>query len=228
MNISAALRVQLYYGVAHVGTFAMSNEWVSREIKRARALQFPAAELLFPDKALASKESFACVPLQRATELPALLEERKSHEAPYVLLLYGDPQSKDFPGLSRALLAESLAQVAQHGLKGYVFVDTWQRAREAAELGAALVSGAPAGELTGELIQLLRDKGVAFAPDLTGLELDHLLGDGHALLQRFRKPCASSRLLSRVRMFLWILGTWRGDWRARSAGAFPGARRVWS
>ena len=68
----------------------MDNEWVSREVKRAQALQIPAAEprRFFPDKALASKRSFDCVPLQQATELPALLEERKSHEAPYCLALF--------------------------------------------------------------------------------------------------------------------------------------------
>jgi hypothetical protein len=220
MTISQALRVQLYYGVAHVGTFAMNDEWVSREVKRARALQFPAAELLFPDKALAGKKSFGCVPLQQATELPALLAERESHEAPYLLLFYGDPQSKDFPGLSPALLAESLAQATQRGLKGYVLVDTWQRAREAALLGAALVSGAPEGVLSDDLIQLLRDTGVAYAPDLSGLELDHLLGDESARADPFLAISVPEPVLATFRDSKAFWPGWRaGLERARELRA---------
>jgi hypothetical protein len=211
MSISGSLRVQLYYGVAHVSTFAMDNQWVSREVKRARALQYPAAELLFPDKALANKESFASVPVQQAKELPALLSERKAHDAPFVLFYYGEPQSKDFPGLSRALLAEALAQSAQHGLKGYVFVDTWQRAREAAELGAAVVSGAPEGELTFDLIQLLRDKGVAFAPDLSGLELDRLLGDESARADPFLAASVPELILATFREPRAFWSGWRPE-----------------
>jgi hypothetical protein len=229
MNISGALRVQLYYGVAHVGTFAMNDEWVSREVKRARALQFPAAELLFPDKALASKEAFGCVPLQQATELPALLRERKSHEAPYVLLFYGDPQSKDFPGLNRALLAESLAQAARQGLKGYVFVDTWQRAREAALLGAAVVSGAPEGLLDDELIQLLRDKAVAFAPDLSGLELDRLLSDESARADPFLAASVPELILATFRDPRAFWPGWRPELehaRALRAATLGNLRRL--
>jgi hypothetical protein len=229
MSISGALRVQLYYGVAHVGTFAMDNEWVSREIKRARALQFPAAELLFPDKALAGSKSFSCVALQRATELQALLAERKSHEAPYVLLFYGDPKSKDFPGLSPALLGESLAQAAQRGLKGYVFVDTWQRAREAALLGAAVVSGAPEGLLSDDLIQVLRDKAVAFAPDLSGLELDRLLGDESARADPFLTASVPEPVLATFRDPKAFWSGWQPKLeqaRRRRAATFDDLRRL--
>ena len=220
MNISGSLRVQLYYGVAHVSTFAMDNQWVSREIKRAHALQIPAAELLFPDKALANKESFASAPLHDAKELPALLDERKSHEAPFVLLFYGDPKSEDFPGLSRSLLAESLSQAKQRGLKGYVFIDTWQRAREAAELGAAVVAGAPEGELSSDLIQLLRDKAVAFAPDLSGLELDRLLGDESARADPFLAASVPELVLATFREPKAFWPGWRsGLERARKLHA---------
>jgi hypothetical protein len=215
MTISQTLRVQLYYGVAHVGTFAMNDEWVSREVKRARALEFPAAELLFPDKALGGKESFACVAVQREAELPALLEQRQSHAAPYVLLVYGDPESKDLPGLSRALLAEALTQAARRSLKGYVLVDTWQRAREAAELGAALLYGSPQGELTQDLIALLRDKAVAFAPDLSGLELARVLGAQPALKDPFLSASVSELVLSTFRE---PNGLWVG-WRPALARA---------
>jgi imidazolonepropionase-like amidohydrolase len=220
MSISGSLRVQLYYGVAHVSTFAMDNQWVSREVKRARALEYPAAELLFPDKALANKESFSSVRLQRASELPALLSERQSHDAPFVLLYYGDPRSEDFPGLSRALLAEALAQAAERGLKGYVFVDTWQRAREAAELGAALVAGAPEGELSSDLIRLLHDKGVAFAPDVRGLELDRILGSEAARTDPFLAASVPELILGTFRDSNAFWSGWRPDLeRARNLRA---------
>ena len=72
-------------------------------------------------------------------------------------------------------------------------------ARSGGASGAALVSGAPAGELTGDLIQLLREKGVAFAPDLTGLELDRFLGDESARADPFLATSVPELVLATFR-----------------------------
>ncbi len=205
MSISQSLRVQLYYGVAHVGTFAMQKEWVLREKKRAQALEYPAAELIFPDRALAGSAEFGCVAVQKSTELAALLDERKSHGTPFVRLYYGAPSSKHFPGLSKELLASALQQAAQRGLKGYVVVEDWDHAREAAQLGAALIYGLPDGPVPEDLIALLRDKRVAFAAALEGFELDRVLGNDAVLADPFLTVAVSAPVLSTFheRKLLW-------------------------
>ena len=210
MSISQCLRVQLFYGVAHVGVFGMDNQWVSREIKRARALGFPAAELLYPDKALGGSEAFACVPIRRSEELVRALDARKARGAPYVQLFYCDPKSKLLPGLSHALLAEALSEATRRGLKGYVLVDTWQRAREAADLGAAIVYGLPEGRLSDDTIAVLLAKGVTYAPALSGaLELPRLLGNREGLADPFLLDSVSPRILETFRdpNLLWA------DWK---------------
>ena len=196
MSIGQSLRVQLYYGVAHVGTYGMSKEWVLREMKRAHALEYPAAELIYPDKALCGGAGFACDPVHQASELPALLEERKSHGTPYVQLSYCEPKAKHTPGLSKELLAEALRQAAQRGLKAFVLVEDWQHAREAAELGAALVSGLPEAPVPADVLQVLKQKQVAFTPALAGLELDRVLGSRAVLADPFLTVTTSVPVLA--------------------------------
>ena len=205
MSISQSLRVQLYYGVAHVGTFGMQSQWVLRERKRAQALGYPAAELIFPDLALGSRPQFGCVPVQQGSELAALLDERKSHDAPFVRLFYGAPNSKRFPGLSKELLAQALEQAAQRGLKGYVVIEDWQHAREAAELGAAFIYGLPDGPVPEDLITRLRDQGVAFAAGMAGFELDRVLGNPPVVADPFLTVAVSAPVLAtyRDRKALW-------------------------
>jgi hypothetical protein len=212
MSISQCLRVQLFYGVAHVAVFGMDNQWVSREIKRARALEFPAAELLYPDQALGGDKGFGCVPVLRAEQLASVLDERKARGVPYVQMFYGDPKSKLLPGLSHALLAEALTQAKQRGLSGYVFVDTWQRAREAAELGAALIYGLPEGALSDELIALLREKAVTYAPALAAaLELPRVLGNREALADPFLAASVSPGILDTFRDPQRLWSEWKPD-----------------
>ena len=205
MSISQSLRVQLYYGVAHVATFGMQSEWVLRERKRARALEYPAAELIFPDLALGGRKRFFCVAVQKSGDLAALLDERKSHDTPYVRLYYGAPDSKYFPGLSKELLGQALAQAAQRGLKGYVIVEDWQHAREAVELGAAFIYGLPEGPVPDDLIALFRSKGVAFAAAMAGFELDRVLGSEPVLADPFLTVAVSAPVLAsyRNRKALW-------------------------
>ena len=205
MSISQSLRVQLYYGVAHVGTFGMQSQWVLRERKRAHALGYPAAELIFPDQALAGRTQFSCVAVQKTSDIAALLDERKSHDTPFVRLYYGAPSSKQFPGLSKELLAQALEQAAQRGLEGYVVIEDWQHAREAAELGAAFIYGLPDGPVPDDLIALFREKNVAFAAGMAGFELDRVLGNEQALADPFLTVAVSAPVLAtyHARKALW-------------------------
>ena len=209
MSISQCLRVELFYGVAHVGVFGMDNQWVRREIKRASALELPAAELLYPDKALAGAEQFACIPMSGSADVSAALDARKAAGAPYVDLFYCDPKAKLMPGLSHALLREALMGAQQRGLRSYVFIDTWQRAREAAELGASLVYGLPEGRVPNDVLEVLRAQGVVFVPALSGvLELPRLLGDQHALGDPFLKSAVPEEILATFRDPKQVWSAW--------------------
>lgn len=199
MSISQSLRVQLYYGVAHVGSFGMDSEWVLREIRRAEALDYGAAELLFPNRALCGRDDFGCVPVKRASEIPPLFQDRRAHGAPYVHLCYGDPGSKEVPSLSRELFIEALRLAPRYNLRAYVMTDDWAHVREAAELGAALVSALPDGPIPDNVIASLRDKAVAFAPSLSGFELQRVLGNLAALSDPFLTATASPAVLASFR-----------------------------
>jgi hypothetical protein len=214
MGIAQCMRVQLYYGVAHVGSFGLSREWASRELRRAHAMEFPAAELLFPDKALCGtgQKSFACVGISAPAELGPLLDGLKRQGVPFIELFYGDPKSKFMPGLSRPLLEAALAQARERGLLSYVLVNDWRQAEEAVRLGAAAIQGLPMEPVPDALIELMRERKAAYAPALAGfLELPRILGNAAALRDPFLSASVPPEILDTFRDPNALWEGFRGD-----------------
>src|SRR5207245_2215559 len=104
--IGQALRVQLHYGVAHVvGTF-MGRDWVSRELKRAEAMQYAAAEFIYPDRPVVAVggKDWAGHAVSDTAGVTALLDELKGFGVPFLQVSHIRPDDSMVPGLSLALL----------------------------------------------------------------------------------------------------------------------------
>jgi hypothetical protein len=210
MSFTNSLRVQLYYGVAHVAVFGMASEWAGREVKRAEALEMPAAEPLYPDRALGGSKSFACSPVTDAASLEHELQARKRRGSPFVHLAYGALPAEYLPSLSLPLLGRALARAEALGLRSMVLVYEWQRAAEAVEAGARLLYGLPEGLVPDSLVERLQARGVAFAPALARFfELDRLLGNGTALSDPFLLPTAMPSVLDSLRDPKQLWAEWR-------------------
>jgi imidazolonepropionase-like amidohydrolase len=199
LSFTHSLGVQLYYGVAHVGVFAMPREWVGRYLRRAEALEMTAAESLYPDAVLCGASSFACTAVTGDGEVRQVLDARKRDHAPFVFISYLDSKEKEEPtrGVTRAVLATALREAHLRGLASIVLVDDWQRVREAAELGASVIYGFPANPVTDDVATALLEHGAVFAPALTlFLEADRLLGSVAARRDPFLVPTVSAPLLA--------------------------------
>jgi hypothetical protein len=183
MSFTQCLRVQLYYGVGHVGVFAMDRQWVGRELERARRFELDAAEAIYPDKVLCSKADFACDLVTDAASVERALAERTQHRAPFVYVAYGDPkENEEVPGVSETLLKDVLSGAAARRLASFVPITDWARAEQAVALGASVIYGLPEGPIPETLLVALRERGAAWAPALSRyLELGRLLGNDHAL-----------------------------------------------
>lgn len=212
LGITQGLRVQLYYGVGHVVATYMSRDWVSREMKRAGALQFPAAELLYPDKVLAAPGGFdwACLSVSSPAQVGPLVDDLKAKGVCYLQVSALNPASKTLPGLSDALLKAVVGAAEQRGLKCYVFVDAWDRARTAVAAGAAAIQGLPEGQPSASLLRLMRSKHCAYAPSLAlFLETNRLLGHPEVLQDPFMRTAVQAEVAD---SFLDPAGLWEG-WR---------------
>lgn len=197
ISFTQSLQVQLFYGVAHVGVFAMQRDWVGRYLRRAEALELTAAESLYPDTALCRAPSFACTAVTRDEEARHTLDARKRDQAPFVFVSYLDAKAEPTPGLTRELLAVSLREAHLRGLPSIVLIDDWQRAREAAELGANVIYGFPANLVGDDVVGALLQHGAAFAPALAlYLEADRLLGSAAARSDAFLAPTVAAPLLA--------------------------------
>ncbi len=199
ISFTHSLGVQLYYGVAHVGVFAMQREWVGRYLRRAEALEMTTAESLYPDAALCGAASFACTAVTRDEEVRHVLDARKRDHAQFVFVSFLDSKEKDEPtrGVTGEVLATVLREAHLRGLPSIVLVDDWRRVREAAELGASVIYGFPANPVTDDVVTALLEHGAAFAPALTlFLEADRLLGSAEARRDPFLVPTVSAPLLA--------------------------------
>jgi hypothetical protein len=182
LTYTRCLQVQLYFGIGHVGAFAADPGWADREVKRADALEMPAAESLYPDKTLCRISNFACDEAKTPSAVKALLERRQQRGVPFVDISFVAAPKSVVAGLSPDLLAIALSDAARRKLPSFVLIDDWSSARQAVELGARAIYGFPADPVPDELVQLMRQKDAAFAPALTAfLELDRLLGNRTAL-----------------------------------------------
>ncbi|MET0413410.1 MAG: hypothetical protein ABW217_19030 [Polyangiaceae bacterium] len=185
LRFTDCMRVQLFYGVAHVVVSNMERTWIERELRRATALELDAAEAIYPDLPLCEpKYPDDCASLS-VERVPTWLDELKQRGTPLVQIYFGPPWELMKPPPSD-VIAAAIAGARERGMRTYVVIDDWQRAREVIELGAQAIQGLPEGPLSDELIALMKSKGVAYAPALTGwLELPRLLGNRPALLDVF-------------------------------------------
>lgn len=209
-TLTRCLQLQLYYGVAHVGVFAMDRRWVGRELRRADVFGLAAAEPLYPEKALCASESFACDAVKDTASLHLALGERRRYGAPLLYVSLLDPRHPELPGIADHLLVE-LASAAP-GLPLFALVDDWERARRAVELGARVIYGLPAGPAPESLLALMAERGAAFAPPLTRfLELDRLLGNDAALADPFLTATLRADILATYRDERRLWSDWRPD-----------------
>ncbi len=212
MGIAQSLRVQLFYGVAHVVAAYMGRDWVSREQKRAQALEFPAAELIYPDKALGAVgwKKWAAHGVSLSAEVEPLILDLKSKGVPLLHLLYGYPKNPIVPGLSRELLETALRSAKRHGLRTFVMVDNWQSAGDAVSLGADAIQAFPDREPPRALLNLMLKRHCYFSPKITAyFELARMLGNPEALADPFMRESVTAEVLD---SFLDPAGLWDG-WR---------------
>jgi hypothetical protein len=230
MNMSRALRVHLYYGVAHVATCGMASSWAGREVKRADALEFPAAEVLYPERTLGGKASFASAPVTDVASLERELAIRQKVGSPFVHLAYGAIPDEYFPSLSRSLLERALSRAQALGLRALVLVDDWSRAAEAVTAGARMLCGLPEGHVPASLVESMRAHDVAFAPALAGyLELGRVLGNATALADPFLMPTVMPSVLDSFRDPKGLVKDWRQSLergRQVEAGALASVRAL--
>jgi hypothetical protein len=211
MTFSRALAVQLYYGVAHVGVYGARREWAQRMLKRADALELSEAEPLYPDLVLCAKERYGCAGVPDGATLQSLLDDRKRHAVPFVMIAAStaQPQQGDV-GLRPELLAAALRGTRERQLRSVVTVDDWQRAAEVAELGASAVYGLPEGDVPDAVVEQLRERNVAYAPALAlYLELDQLLGNERALSDPFLTATVQLPVLDSYRSERDMFPLWR-------------------
>jgi hypothetical protein len=169
MSISQCLKIQLYYGVAHVSAALMSKKWVGREMNRADALEIPAAELLFPDKVLAGAgaKDWAAIQVTRVAQVGPLLDELKAQSPPFLYVSCLAPNDGYLAGLSPGLAHLLIRQAGARSLKTYVLVDTWDKALRVVQDGATAIAGLPHGRVPETLLALMRAHHCAYAPRLT-------------------------------------------------------------
>jgi imidazolonepropionase-like amidohydrolase len=180
-----SLRVQLYYGVGHVVGSNTERRWMDREIRRAKALELDAAQVIYPDLPLCEPKTPDDCAVATLERLPVWLDELKQRGTPLIQIFFGKPWALMKPAPIE-VLAAAIAGAHERGLRSYVLIDDWQHAQQAVELGAQAVQGLPDGEPSEALIALMKSKGVAYAPALTGwLELPRLLGNQPALQDPF-------------------------------------------
>jgi hypothetical protein len=182
INFTQCAALQLYYGVAHVGVFAMKREWVERELKRADALQLAAAETLYPGRTICGKKAHGCDAAEDVVAAKTALAERFHYQAPFFYIAFSRDPKGLVPGVKDEVLTELLGGAAKRQLPSIVLVDNWTDAERAVQLGARVLYGFPAGPVPDGLLQLMHERGAAFAPALARyLELDRLLGHDAAL-----------------------------------------------
>lgn len=231
MTFSRALGVQLYYGVAHVGVYGARRQWIQRALKRAEALEMLEAEPLYPDLVLCAKERYGCAAVPDGATLQALLDDRKQHAVPFVMIAASaaQPHQGDV-GLGPELLAAALRGTRERQLLSVVTVHDWQRVAEVAELGANVVYGLPEGDVPGSLIEQLRERNVAYAPALSlYLELDQLLGNERALSDPFLTATVQAPVLDSYRSERDMFPLWREflhEGRARKQQALVSVGRL--
>jgi hypothetical protein len=229
-NFTQCLGYHLYYGVAHVGVFAMDRQWVERELKRADALELSAAEPLYPDKVICGKPDWGCDDVHDAAGARLALEQRAQHRVPLMYVSAMRPQKNGVPGVTRDVLAEVLASAAKRRLPAVVLVDDWAQAQQAVELGASVVYGFPDGAVPDSVIELMRARGVAFAPALARfLELNRLLGNQKALTDPFLTVTLNSDVRDSYRSERGLWQAWRPELalgRARQAVVLASVARI--
>ncbi|HEX2876457.1 MAG TPA: amidohydrolase family protein [Polyangiaceae bacterium] len=210
INFTQCAALQLYYGVAHVGVFGMKREWVERELKRADALELSAAEPLYPGRTICGKKSHGCDPTEDVAAAKQALAERVHYLAPLFYIAYSRDPKSWIPGVKEEVLAELLAGAAQRQLPAIVLVDDWADAERAVQLGARVVYGFPAHPVPDGLLQLMRERGVAFAPALARhLELDRLLGNDAALADPFMNVSLQADVRESYRSEKGLWHEWR-------------------
>jgi Amidohydrolase family len=220
-NFTQCLGMHLYYGVAHVGVFGMDRLWAERELKRADALELAAAEPLYPDKAICGEKGHPCDLAADSASARAALDERVRHGAPFVYVVRTKPRKGSLAGVNPAVFAELMTGAAARHLPVIAVVDDWAEAREATELGASVVYGFPDAPVPDSLLELMRARGVAFAPALTRhLELNRLLGNEPALTDPFLTATLQPAVRDSYRTEQNLFQEWRDDLtigRARQA-----------
>jgi imidazolonepropionase-like amidohydrolase len=108
------------------------------------------------------------------------------------------------------VLTELLAGANRRKLPAIVLVDDWADAERAAQLGARVVYGFPAAAVPDGLLQLMRERGVAFAPALARhLELDRLLGNDAALADPFMNVSLQADVRESYRSEKGLWHEWR-------------------
>jgi hypothetical protein len=210
INFTQCAALQLYYGVAHVGVFAMRREWVERELKRADALQLAAAEPLYPGRTICGKKGHGCDPVGDVAAAKTALAERFHYQAPFFYIAFSRDPKSWVPGVKDDVLVELLGSAAQRKLPAIVLVDDWADAERAVQLGARVVYGFPADPVPDSLLQLMRERGVAFAPALARhLELDRLLGNDAALADPFMNVSLQADVRESYRSEKGLWHEWR-------------------
>lgn len=212
INFTQCAALQLYYGVAHVGVFGMKRDWVERELKRADALELFAAEPLYPGRTICGRKSHGCDPTENVAAAKQALAERFQYQAPLFYVAFSRDPKSWVPGVKDEVLAELLAGAAPRQLPAIVLVDDWADAERAVQLGARVVYGFPAAPVPDGLLQLMRERDVAFAPALARyLELDRLLGNDAALADPFMNVSLQADVRESYRSEKGLWPEWRAN-----------------
>jgi len=229
-NFTQCLGMHLYYGVAHVGVFAMNREWVDRELKRADALGIAAAESFYPDRVMCAKQAHGCDIIADIAGARAALAERVQHQAPLIYVAFAQEGKGSMPGVTREVLAEVLSGAAKQRIPTVVVVGEWAKAEEAVQLGGNVIYGFPEGPIPDALLELMRARGVAFAPALVRyLELDRLLGNEPAFMDPFLAVTLQPQVRDTYRNEKDLWQGWRPELvigRARRASMLQNVQRA--
>lgn len=229
-SFNRCLDFQLYYGVAHVGAYAMKRDWVARELKRVDALALLSAEVLYPDQVICGKSSFACHAASDPAAARLLLGDLVRKQVPLLYVSFASPRSQQLPGLSEAQLAEVLSGARAQRVPTIVIVEDWEHAQKAVELGASAIYGFPAGRMPEHLLVDMQQRGVAWAPPLTRyLELNRLLGNEPALNEPFLTATLRADVRATYRSEHGLWSKWRADLeegRARGAEVLASVSRA--
>jgi len=127
-------------------------------------------------------------------------------------VMLAHPHKGSPSGVKPAVLAELMAGAAERHLPAVVLVDDWAQAREASEQGARVIYGFPEERVPDTLLELMRARGVAFAPALTRyLELGRLLGNEAALSDPFLTATLRPAVRDSYRSEQGIWQEWRPE-----------------